>query len=170
MRKKTGLIIMGFSFACLIAGLIYPFMTLKIEVEMQGGGGILDWVSGGSLSSQINKNVTYNIPQAMNMLFEKHQFFVGILIGLFAFVVPIVKTGLTLWYLFSPSDKMYNVIHSMGKFAMADVFCVGVFIAFLYTRFNDAVSANIETGYYWFAMYVILNIVGLTLTRKPGEK
>lgn len=168
MKKAIGLILLLISLVCLILGLIYPFMTITIEVDMGGKGGFLGSLIGGAVADQFNKRTSYNIPQAMRMLFEQHQYFVGVLIGLFAIVLPIGKTILSFIYLYNKKHKLHRFIESIGKFAMADVFCVGVFIAFLYTRFNQALKADIEIGYYWFATYVILNIISVILL-KPSK-
>lgn len=170
MKKVTGLIFLFISLVCLVMGLVYPFMTFTIEVDMGGQGGFLGNLIGGSIADQFNKKMTYNIPQAMEMLFKHKQYFVGILVGLFAVLVPIVKTILSFIYLYTKNLKLYNFIGGMGKFAMADVFCVGVFIAFLYTRFNQALKADIEIGYYWFATYVILNIISVILLKPLDTK
>ena len=165
MKRTLGLAFLLISLVCLVAGLINPFMTFTIEVDMGGKGGFLGSLIGGSIADQFNKRMSYSIPKAMEMLFKEKQYFVGVLIGLFAIVIPIIKTSLTLGFLYTKSKKLYNFIGVIGKFAMADVFCVGVFIAFLYTRFNQALKADIEVGYYWFASYVILNIISLALLK-----
>lgn len=169
MKRNIGLGLLTVSILCLVAGLTYPFMTLKIEVEMKGGSGFFDSLLGGSISEQINQSMTYNIPQAMDMLFKEKQYFVGILIGLFALVVPILKTLMTGYYLYKPNSTLHSFMGSFGKFAMADVFCVGIFVAFLYTRFNSAIHANIETGYYWFTAYVVLNIISMMLISPSNQ-
>ena len=170
MKRTLGLALLLISLVCLVAGLINPFMTIIIEVDMGGKGGFLGNLIGGSIADQFNKRMSYSIPEAMKMLFKEKQYFVGVLIGLFAVVIPIIKTGLTLGFLYSKNNKLYQFIGTIGKFAMADVFCIGVFIAFLYTRFNQALKANIEVGYYWFAAYVILNIVAIMLLKPDSKK
>lgn len=145
-------------------------MTFTIEVDMGGKGGFLGNLIGGSIAEQFNKVMTYSIPQAMEMLFKHEQYFVGVLVGLFAIVIPVIKTILTFMFLLNKSEKLYNFIGIIGKFAMADVFCVGVFIAFLYTKFNQSLKADIELGYYWFAAYVILNIISLILLKPSKTK
>src|ERR1700741_1936550 len=101
MKKKLGLILLLISLVFLVMGLIYPFMTIKIEVQMDGQGGFLGSLIGGSIAEQFNKTTSYNIIQAMQMLFEHKQYFVGILIGLFAVVLPIVKTILCFVFLYN---------------------------------------------------------------------
>jgi paraquat-inducible protein A len=170
MKKTIGIILLLISLACLTLGLVYPFMTITIEVDMAGKGGFLGSLIGGSIADQFNKRMSYSIPQAMNMLFEHKQYFVGVLIGLFAVVLPILKTLLTFIYLYSKNTRLYNFMGMIGKFAMADVFCIGIFIAFLYTRFNQSLKADIEVGYYWFAAYVIINIISIILLKPPVAK
>ena len=172
MKKTIGILLLLFSLLCLVLGLVFPFMTFTIEVDMGGQGGFLGSLLGGSIADQFNQKMTYNIPQAMKMLFKHEQYFVGTLIGLFAVVLPITKTILTCIYLLNKSNKLYRFMGAIGKFAMADVFCVGIFIAFLYTRFNQALKADIEAGYYWFAGYVIFNIISLILLKptKPSAE
>ena len=174
MKRSIGLILLLISLVFLVLGLIYPFMTIKIEVDMGNQGGFLGGLIGGSIADQFNKTMSYNIIQAMKMLFEHKQYFVGILIGLFAVLLPILKTILSIIFLFDKDPdrkmKLFNLMGTFGKFAMADVFCVGVFVAFLYTRFNQSLKADIEIGYYYFTIYVILNIISLILLKPIKQK
>lgn len=173
MKRTFGIIFLIISLVFLVLGLYYPFMTIKIEVEMGSQGGFLGNLIGGSIADQFNKTTSYNIIQAMKMLFEHKQYFVGILIGLFAVFLPVLKTIMSFLFLFDKdkdrNQKLYNFMGVIGKFAMADVFCVGVFVAFLYTRFNQSLKADIEIGYYYFTIYVILNIISLILL-KPKKQ
>ncbi len=164
MKKAIGLVLLCASLVFLVLGLIYPFMTFKIDIKMDGGG-LIGSFFGNSIAEKFNKTVSYNIPQAMRMLFEHKMYFVGMLIGLFAIVVPSLKTILTLIYLFNQRSGVYRFASFIGKFAMADVFCVGVIIAFLYTSFNKVLTAQLEIGFYYFSAYVILNIIALILMK-----
>lgn len=168
MKKIIGIILLIISLVFLALGLLYPFMTLKFEFAMSG---IFSAFMGSGMEKELNK--TYSIPQVMNLLFKHGYHVVALLIGLFAVVIPIIKTIMTFILLFNSNKKLYNFIGHIGKFAMADVFCVGVLIAFLYTSFNQGVKvkimADIELGYYFFTAYVLLNIISLFLL-KPKEK
>ena len=169
MKKIVGFIILAVSLVFFVMGLIAPFMTFKIDIQMDGGG-FFGNLLGDSIADKLNKTVSYNIPQAMKMLFEHNMYFVGFLVGFFAIVIPVTKTILTMVYLFNKRKKVYNIISFIGKFAMADVFCVGVMIAFLYTSFNKVLTARIEMGFYYFASYVILNIIALILLKSSRIK
>ncbi len=167
MKKALGLSLLLVSLILLVLGLMYPFMTFDFEFQMEG----LLSMFGSGLSKELTK--TYSIPEVMKLLFKHGYYFVGILIGLFAVVIPILKTLLTLIFLFTKNMRLYKFISAMGKFAMADVFCVGIFIAFLYTQFNQGMKvkivADIEQGYYFFASYVILNIIALMLLKPKAQ-
>lgn len=166
--KPFGILLFIVSLIFLGMGLINPFMTFKIDIQMDGGG-IVGAFFGNSIAEKFNKTVSYNIPQAMEMLFNYKMYFVSILIGLFAVVIPSIKTVVTMIYLFNGNKKLYKLATFIGKFAMADVFCVGIIIAFLYTSFNKVLTANLEVGFYYFATYVLLNIVAM-LFIKPLKK
>ncbi len=170
MKRTAGLILLLISLVFLVLGLYYPFMTIKVEVQMPSEGGFLGNLIGGSIAEQFNSTTKYNIPQAMQMLFKHKQYFVGVLIGLFAVLLPIVKTAMSFVFMYNKNLKLYNFMGTFGKFAMADVFCVGVFVAFLYSKFNQTLKADIEIGYYYFTIYVILNIISLILLKPAKQK
>jgi paraquat-inducible protein A len=168
MKKAIGLVLLLTSLICLVFGLVYPFMTFDFNFKMEG----LLSMFGSGLSKELTK--TYSIPEVMKLLFKHGYYFVGILIGLFAVVIPVLKTILTFIFLFTKKPGLYKFIGAIGKFAMADVFCVGIFIAFLYTQFNQGMKveivANIESGYYFFVAYVILNIISVILLKPTNQK
>jgi len=167
MKKNIGIALLIISLVLLALGLIFPFMTLNFDFKMKG---LLGMFNSGA-AEQFNK--TYSIPQVMKILFKNGYYFVGSLIGFFAVIIPLLKTTLTGIYLFNKKPGLYKFINLIGKFAMADIFCIGVLIAFLYTKYNQGmdlqIKATIESGYYFFAMYVIVNIIALSLL-KPGKE
>ncbi len=46
---------------------------------------------------------------------------------------------------------------------MADVFIVGLFVAFLSTSSEDNISANLHAGFYYFLSYCIISILAFQL-------
>lgn len=160
---------MCFSLVFLGLGLYKPFMTFKIEVDMSGAG-FFGNLFGGSIAKEMNKTVTYNIPQAMKRLYNDGHRYVAVLIGLFAIIIPITKTVLTGIYLFNKKHWLYRLLSYIGKFAMADVFCVGIVIAFMYTNFDKTLTTHINVGFNYFLIYVILNIVATMFLESPEKK
>ncbi len=167
MKKSIGIILLIISMVLLVLGLTFPFMTINFDFKMKGLLGLFN--SGAA--EQFSK--TYSIPDVMRILFKHGYYFVGSLIGFFAVIIPAIKTILTTIFLFNQKSGLYKFINIIGKFAMADIFCVGVLIAFLYTKYNQGldlqIKAEIESGYYFFASYVIINIIALILL-KPAKQ
>ena len=59
------------------------------------------------------------------------------------------------------SGALYKFVGLIGKWSMADVFVVGVFLAFLATKNNEAINAELEIGFYYFTAYCIVSIIGI---------
>src|SRR5688572_15768500 len=148
MKRTIGFFVWIVSLVFLVAGLILPFMTFKVEIKMKEGGGLLGAFMGPSFLEQFNNSYTYNIPELMESLYRNKMYLVGTLIGLFAVVIPIIKSVLTVIYLINKKQGLYNFNNFIGKFAMADVFCVGVVLAFLYGNFKNITTVRLENGYY----------------------
>lgn len=81
-----------------------------------------------------------------------------------------VKSGIVFYVLFNKhsSAKWANIVNAMGKWAMADVFAISIFIAFLGAKAMKNTSAALEPGFYYFTAYVLLSaIVGYLLPQNP---
>jgi paraquat-inducible protein A len=66
--------------------------------------------------------------------------------------------------------RLYLFTRSISKWAMADVFAVGVFIAFLAANALDNLDAKLHPGYYFFVAYCLVSNVAFQFlhVRKPG--
>lgn len=170
IKRITGISLFLISLVFLVFGLSSAFLTFRIQIDA-GGGGMSGFLGGllGGMMSDMNKTITYNIPETMKMLFENEKYFVGVLIGFFAVFIPVVKTILSIIYLFNSKSRLLKLIQIIGKFAMADVFCVGVCVAFLYTQANQVIKVDIEQGFYWFTAYVLTNILAMIFIEKKSE-
>ena len=62
-------------------------------------------------------------------------------------------------------NKIYNLVYAIGKWSMADVFVVGIFIAFLSTRSNTAIDALLLPGFNYFVAYCIISLIGIQLVK-----
>ncbi len=147
------------SFLFLIPGLLAPMITLSGSVKILF----------------INKTMfEYNrsIMQTIGNLMESNNYVVALLILFFSVLVPFIK-GLLLLRVAGLKDqskrrKLYNFIKNISKWAMADVFVAGIFIAFLAAKATKNMNAAIEPGFYFFTCYCLLSILALQfLTLKP---
>ena len=104
---------------------------------------------------------TQSIVQAVRSLYESGNLFVAGLVLLFSIIVPFIKAALlgVILTAKSPETKyrLYLLVRSVSKWAMADVFVVGVFIAFLAAKATDNLDAVIESGFYYFAGYCLVS-------------
>jgi len=117
---------------------------------------------------------------------------VGLLILLFSIVFPFLKMVLTIWYLFiekaRKSKFVKMVIFYLGKWSMADVFVVAIFMSYIgfYGLLNSQLAnmagnsdtVNIETvnysklapGVIFFTLYCIFSILMSTLIHRHVER
>lgn len=104
---------------------------------------------------------TQSILRAVKRLYDSKNYFVAGLILLFSVVVPFIKMALlgVILAMKSPLTKyrLYLFVRSMSKWAMADVFAVGVFIAFMAGNALDNLDAKLHPGYYYFIAYCVLS-------------
>ena len=94
-------------------------------------------------------------------LYDSKNYFVAGLIVFFSIVVPFLKAlllGVILWVKDARTKyRLYLFVRSASKWAMADVFAVGVFIAFMAGNALDNLDAKLHPGYYFFIAYCLVS-------------
>lgn len=93
------------------------------------------------------------------------------LIFLFGIVVPVLKSALIFYLLLArtPGNGAYRFVQAVSKWAMADVFAISIFVAFLGANAMDNTRANLEPGFYFFSGYVLLSAALAMLIGKMPE-
>ena len=116
---------------------------------------------------------TQSIAQTVKNLYTSGNLFVAGLVLLFSITVPLIKAGLLAILLTTrraaTRRRMYVLVRSISKWAMADVFVVGVFIAYLAAKATDNLNAVAERGFYFFAAYCLLSNLAFHLLQIPEE-
>ncbi|MFT5540870.1 MAG: paraquat-inducible protein A [Glaciecola sp.] len=192
IQKHIGFALSLVAIGLFVPGILAPIFSLNMEMAIV--------IAGPTLSSElINKELS--ILGTVKELMHEDRLFVAILIFVFSVLIPIVKTGLVTFVYFTKNLALQRNISSfvaiIGKWSMADVFVVAVFLAVLST--NHAQSAeqqevsffgmtlafeistqtlsNIGIGFYYFVGYCVLSLIGSQLIlgaiRRPhnaGEK
>ena len=107
----------------------------------------------------------------LQTLWQSSNYLPFLLIFLFGIMVPLVKSGIIFYILLvkDVSVKYLKFVGFISKWAMADVFAISIFIAFLGARAMRNTTASLEPGFYYFTAYVLLSaiIAGfLTITLK----
>lgn len=148
LRNKMAAGLTLVSLALLAPGLSQPALTITATLTLF------------NKPSEIFRQ-TQSIVEAVRSLYESGNLFVAGLVLLFSIVVPFIKAALLGVILSSRASerryRLYLFVRSISKWAMADVFVVGVFIAFLAAKATDNLDAVINDGFYYFAGYCLLS-------------
>jgi paraquat-inducible protein A len=95
----------------------------------------------------------------LQSLWQSANYLPFLLIFVFGIIVPIVK-WVTITYLLLAKNtpvQYYKFINTIGKWAMADVFAISIFVAYLGANAMDNTKAVIMSGFYFFTSYVLLS-------------
>ena len=106
-------------------------------------------------------NETRSIVGSLQSLLQSHNYLPFTLIFLFGIIVPLVKSGAIFYLLLSkkPSLQWHKFVAAISKWAMADVFAISIFVAFLGARAMQNTTAELLTGFYCFTGYVLLSAI-----------
>ena len=155
-RNLTALALILIAFGLLIPGLTKDLMTLTAYVEYMG------------LRNELF-STTRSILNTVKDLHESGYDFVAGLILLFSVVVPVGKGILLLVVLAvrdSPAQmKIFKFVGAISKWSMADVFLVGIYIAYLSANANSNLEASLGVGFYYFAAYCLVSIASHQLMK-----
>lgn len=136
-----------------VLGLCYPIMQTKILFGFQ-------------------QDTSYLIG-TIGYFFRQNEYFLGILLLIFSFVLPILKfilIGLSLmnW----TTERQQQLIHglnSVNKWAMLDVFVVALVIVNIKTG-NGLIKTQLEIGTTFFAVAIVLLMVCTQILAKQSKK
>jgi uncharacterized paraquat-inducible protein A len=150
------------SLGLLLPGLTRPALTITASITALGQ------------TREIFRQ-TQSIVDAVRSLYESGNLFVAGLILIFSIAVPFIK-ALVLAAILAMRPTMaryrlYLFVRSISKWSMADVFVVGVFIAFLAAKATDNLDAAAGAGFYFFAAYCLVSNLAFQLLSidRPGD-
>jgi hypothetical protein len=119
---------------------------------------------------------TKSILGLIKILFTEKNYTVGIAILLFSLILPIVKLTCSFGQLLSfkfANNKIVNFItNKLGKWSMADVFVVSIFLAYLsFKNIDGGVEMQTELlfGLYCFGSYVILSLLATHFINRASK-
>lgn len=150
-RNIIALILIIISLGCLYPGLVKPVMSLKVSAEIP------------LLGEMVLQETTQSVVSTIESLYEANNNLVASLILLFSIIVPLIKAVILLAVLLIPKlpskASLQQFVAIISKWSMADVFVVGVLLAFLATKSEDTIQAWIHEGFYFFLAYCIISIL-----------
>jgi len=196
MTKYLPLFIFLLSIAFLMPGLTQPLMSIEATVEKQD----MLVLAAESLTSPENENQfvqtmiqsfitqlnvegnvvvfksTRSLLGTMRELVTNGHVLVGMLVGLFAVVIPLLKVCLvSLSFLLKSGHVKYRLLalsSILSKWSMSDVFMMALIVTFLAINANEhsnntvRMVATLGPGFYFFAVYCLLSITAAQLMEK----
>ncbi|WP_426357931.1 paraquat-inducible protein A [Pseudocolwellia sp. HL-MZ19] len=178
IKKKLGFAINLLALFLFVPGIVLPMFSLSMEMTAN--------VSGSNLSSTlIDKELS--LVNTIQELFLDDRILVGLLILIFSICIPVLKTIMVSVAFLKREQiiekKIINFVASIGKWSMADVFVIAIFLAVLSTNHAETTNAqqlalfgfklnlNISSetlsfvgqGFYYFTAYCLLSLIGTHL-------
>lgn len=158
LRNIAAVVLTVISLVLLWPGLTDPVLSITASVNLLGK------------SREIFRQ-TQSIVESVRNLHNSGNDFVAGLILLFSITVPAIKAALLL-AVFAVSNvatkrRLHAIVTSVSKWAMADVFVVAIFVAYLAARATDNLHATAERGFYYFAAYCLISNLSFQLLERP---
>jgi paraquat-inducible protein A len=157
-RNLVAFLLVLLSYGLLVPGLTWPLLTIRASVSFMGR--TID------LFEQ-----TRSILQSIRELHETGNDFVAGLVLLFGVVVPVVKGALLAFAALSRNAawryRAFAFVRSISKWAMADVFAMGIFVAYLAGKAAENLDAQIRVGFYYFVAYCVVSLLALQVMSVP---
>lgn len=178
LRQNLGTVLNLLALGLFIPGILLPMFSLDMELLANLGNSALT-------ASLVDKELS--ILGTVNELWQDKRYLVAFLILFFSVVIPVVKTLLVLIARFCASDstrhKLAEFVSSIGKWSMADVFVVAIFLAVLSTDHSSTSSSqeinmglfkfsfelssqtlsNVGPGFWYFTAYCIVALAGTVI-------
>jgi uncharacterized paraquat-inducible protein A len=160
-RNLVALLLTVVSLGLLWPGLTKPVLTITASITAMG------------TTREIFRQ-TQSIVEAVQRLHESGNTFVAALILLFSILVPLIKAGLLAVIFTHPRvetrGRVYRFVRSISKWSMADVFAVGIFIAYLAAKGTDNLDAVAGPGFFCFAGYCLVSNLAFQVLPSPEEE
>lgn len=155
-RNRIAVVLTLVSLALLVPGLQKQMLTITATVP--------------GTTREIFRQ-TQSILEAVRSLHRSGNTFVAALILLFSVLIPFLKAIVffVILVLRRPTarTRLYLTVRALSKWSMADVFVVGVFIAFLAAVATDNLGAVLEPGFYYFVSYCLVSNLAFQLLEVP---
>ena len=178
-KKHLGFLLNLIAIALFIPGIILPMFSLNMAMTAN--------VSGAKLTNTlIDKNLS--LLQTIQELLQDERLFVAALIFAFSVCIPVLKFIL-LSYAYAKKHSrveviIYSFISKIGKWSMADVFVVAIFLAVLSTNHAETAAQQqlvilgfkldliissetlsaLGPGFYYFTAYCLLSLLGTAIS------
>ena len=198
MNKTIGILLLIVAYGLLIPGVTQPILTLEgyvdkadmveigkdLIIESPETPPLIDSMAEALLSKlqpegQIEAySKTRSILGTAKDLQDNGHLIVAVLIVLFSVVIPIIKLLILMSSYLIPVESRAKSLHKLSgglsKWSMADVFVIGLFVAFLAAngvQQEDAIlqfEATLGNGFYFFLGYCLISILSSHFLPSPA--
>ena len=180
IKKHIGFSLNMLALSLFIPGIILPMFSLTMEMTAN--------ISGSNLSSDfINKELS--LLTTIQELWQDDRILVATLIMIFSICIPLIKTCLVSWAYYKKNTEIegeiINFVAKIGKWSMADVFVVAIFLAVFSTNHAETVNSKqisvfnfklnllissetlsvVGVGFYCFTAYCLLSLLGTQISQ-----
>ncbi len=153
-RQLVGLALSAASLALLVPGVMLPMLSLRISASFPFVGRVDLY------------NQTQSISESIRSLLDSGHTAIAVLIFVFSLAVPLIKLVLVFTSLLAPprlTQVFDRTVNTIGKWSMADVFAVAIFMAFLAGQAHPNSEAQLHSGFYCFLGYCVSSLLGSQL-------
>jgi uncharacterized paraquat-inducible protein A len=178
VNRWTVLALTLVNFVLLVPGVTLPIYSVDITTE----------VTASIVPEPVEVTIyqqTRSIVGVVRELWQSADYLVSFLILLFSIIVPVSKGSILVASVFAVKDavrkRLVLLVDLIGKWSMADVFLVAVFLAYLATRdqprensfaidlpipllnqitvdMQTRMTSSLEPGFYWFLGYCLFSV------------
>ncbi len=184
IKKHIGFLFNLIAITLFIPGIFLPMFALNMAMTAN--------ISGVKLTNTlIDKNLS--LIQTIQELWQDERLLVATLIFAFSISIPVVKfILLSVAYAKKNSTlelRIYNLISKIGKWSMADVFVVAIFLAVLSTNHAETAATQqlvlfgfkldfiissetlsaLGPGFYYFTGYCLLSLLGTAISSSSAS-
>lgn len=179
MQKHVGFVLNIIALGLFFPGILLPMFNLEMALAAS--------ISGSPAITSDLVNQELSIMQTVTELYNDQRVFVALLIFAFSVCIPLLKTTLISIAYFAKKQKiatrLLRFVGAIGKWSMADVFVVAVFLAVLSTNHAETANqqqlsifgfelalnissqtlSNVGDGFYYFVGYCLVSLAGTHL-------
>ncbi|MGB1263527.1 MAG: paraquat-inducible protein A [Cognaticolwellia sp.] len=185
IKKHLGFLVNLIAIALFIPGILLPMFSLNMAMTAN--------ISGATLTNTlVSKNLS--LLQTIQELLQDDRILVAALIFAFSVCIPVIKFALLSFAYLKKHTKLeqaiYGFISQIGKWSMADVFVVAIFLAVLSTNHAETVNQQqlglfgfkldffissetlsaLGPGFYYFTAYCLLSLLGTTISQSSVKQ
>ena len=178
LKKHIGFALTIIAIGLFVPGIVLPMFALNMDMTVT--------MTGAGINSEL-LNKELSILTTVSELWQQDRLLVALLIFVFSVVILVTKSSLLIITYFikqlSRQQAIAKFVATIGKWSMADVFVVAVFLAVLSTNHTDSVEqhqltffgmqlafdistqtlSNVGHGFYFFVAYCVLSLLGSQL-------